>query len=78
MSGILKDPIGFIRKTMAEQGSPIDTIMVRQNVAVQKGQSLTGIAYFVSGRGQYDTEEQGRSCMQEGDRLYRIDVIRIE
>lgn len=75
---LLDDPLGFVKNFFADVGSPIDSIAVFQNVAINKGGDLTGVAYFVPGKGQYISEPEARRDMEAGDRLYRIDVHRIE
>jgi len=75
---ILDDPLGFVNKVFADMGAPLDNILVSQTVAAKRGNDITGIAYFVPGKGQYVSEPEARQRMEANDRLYRIDVHRIE
>jgi len=73
--------LGFGRRVLqifAGMGSPVDQLNFTQNVAIGKGERLEGVAYLVPGRGQYNTEPEARGHALNGERIYRIDVYRVE
>jgi len=78
------NPGKFMRDTLTDIGAPpTDIFCVRRNVCIEKGGELKGLAFYVVQPGesagkQYNSETEARQNIQEGGRIYRIDVYRTE
>lgn len=62
-------------RVLQKMGNRPDRITV--DVLLDKGGKLEGIV-VVPGKGMYVSEEKARVEMEKGDKLYRVNVYRVE